>query len=127
MAAAPTVQHFINLEGQPFMALTTYRKNGQAVVTPVWFVEENGKLYVMTMATAGKAKRIRNTSTVLVAPCTRSGAMLGEAVPGSARILPAHEAERADKALSRKYGMMKRMFDLMGRGRARVFLEINPA
>lgn len=42
-----------------YINLTTFRRNGQAVATPVWFVALNGRLYISTNVNSGKAKRIR--------------------------------------------------------------------
>lgn len=118
---------FPNLVGQQYMSLTTYRKNGEGVATPVWFVEQEGRLYVYTGATAGKVKRIGHTSKVMVAPCTQTGEVLGEAAAGTARLLES-EAERkmADDALTRKYGLMKRLFSMLGklRGGQAAYIEI---
>lgn len=129
--SAPTVQTdrpFATLDGHNYMNLTTFRKTGVGVVTPVWFAEDGGRLYVMTQASAGKAKRIRNNGRVEVAPADRSGKPLGPAAPGQARLLSGAEADAANSLLSKKYGLMKRMFDLMGIGRknGRVFIEITP-
>ena len=65
------------IEGQKYISLTTFRKNGVAVSTPVWFGEDGGKLYVMSNHDAGKCKRIRNNPKVKVAPCT-----IRERLPG---------------------------------------------
>lgn len=46
-----------SIQGQKYISLTTFRKNGAAVHTPVWFGEEAGKLYVMTRSDSGKYKR----------------------------------------------------------------------
>jgi len=51
------------IQGQKYISLTTFRKNGAAVATPVWFGEGDGKLYIMTRSTFGKSKRIRNKPT----------------------------------------------------------------
>lgn len=56
------------ITGQKYISLTTFRKNGAGVATPVWFGEEDGKLYVMTRSDMGKTKRIRNNPHVRVAP-----------------------------------------------------------
>ena len=58
------------IQGQKYISLTTFRKTGAALSTPVWFGKEDGKLYVMTLSKMGKTKRIRNNSQVKVAPCT---------------------------------------------------------
>jgi PPOX class probable F420-dependent enzyme len=81
---------------------------------------------VLTQAKAGKAKRIRNNGQVHFAPCTVRGQELGPRVTGTARILSPDEAPTAIRALNRKYGLMKRMFDMFMRGE-RVYFEITPA
>ncbi len=120
------------LNGHQFMSLTTFRKTGAAVATPVWFAREGDRLYVMTQSESGKAKRIRsNTPDVTVAPCTSRGEVLGPAARGRARFLEGAEAEHARALLRRKYGLMWRAFNvyyrLRGQQRSAVFLEIVPA
>lgn len=95
-----------------FLALTTFRKNGQPVTTPVWFVEREGKLYVRTGARSGKVKRIRNETRVKVAPALRPGHLLAEARPGQARILGPEELTEVNRELSRRYGLQKKLVDL---------------
>ncbi len=63
-----------------YLALTTFRKDGRAVSTPVWFAHDGDRLVVITGRESGKAKRIRNGSRVLVAPCDMRGRPKGEAV-----------------------------------------------
>ena len=65
------------IAGQKYISLTTFRKNGVGVSTPVWFGEDGDKLYVMTRSDMGKAKRIRNNPRVRVAPCTIRGKVTG--------------------------------------------------
>jgi uncharacterized protein len=55
---------FAALRGQSFMRLTTYRKSGEPVATPVWFAEEGEKLYVTTDRISGKVKRLRHATRV---------------------------------------------------------------
>ncbi len=123
----PSDTPFPNLAGHQFMSLTTFRRNGIAVPTPVWFAERDGHLYVTTQAQAGKAKRVRATSRVTVAPCTMRGELLGEAVAGQARVLPESEAEHAHQILLAKYG--QQFTDVVSRNphAQRVFIEITPA
>lgn len=94
-----------------FLALTTFRKNGQGVTTPVWFVEREGKLYVRTGDRSGKVKRIRNDPRVQVAPALRPGHLLAEARPGQARILSPEELLEVNRELSRRYGLQKKLVD----------------
>lgn len=120
---------FESLRDARFMSLKTFRKNGDAVSTPVWFAQQEDKLYVMTLVDAGKVKRIRNNSTVEVAPCDMRGNLDEGAryIVGVARLLPAgDEANTANQYLNEKYGVMKRFFDLMQRSKQRVYIEISP-
>ncbi|NJN17284.1 MAG: PPOX class F420-dependent oxidoreductase [Oscillochloris sp.] len=116
------------LQGQQFMNLFTYRKTGEAVKTPVWFAQRGEKLYVTTTMSAGKIKRIRNNSRVLVGPADRSGRPLGPTSDGQARVLSASEASLAKDALDDKYGLFKAVFDFFGtvRGIDRAYIEITP-
>ncbi len=126
--AAPTATIFPHLHGHQYANLTTYRKSGVAVPTPVWFAIEpdaQGQevLYVVTGADSGKVKRIRNNPRVALEPSDQRGKTLGPSADGQARIIsdPA-EAQHAKAALDRKYGVVKRIFDLVvmqGLGRLR--------
>jgi PPOX class probable F420-dependent enzyme len=89
--------------GQKYISLTTVRKNGTKVATPVWFGEDSDKLYVMTRSTMGKVKRIRNNPLVEVAPCTVRGKVTGDKLFAHARILPPEEHVHARQAINRKY------------------------
>jgi PPOX class probable F420-dependent enzyme len=60
----------LTIRGRKYISLTTFRKNGVKVATPVWFGEDGDKLYVMTLSKMGKTKRIRNNPRVTVATCT---------------------------------------------------------
>jgi PPOX class probable F420-dependent enzyme len=95
------------IQGQKYISLTTLRKTGAGVATPVWFGEEDGKLYVMTRSDMGKTKRIRNNPQVRVAPCTIRGKVTGPEFPATARILRPEEHTRARKAINRKYWMSR--------------------
>ncbi len=97
---------------EKYMSLETFRKNGEGVKTPVWFAEEDGTLYVTTLSTTGKAKRIRNILRVRIAPCDRSGNIEGDWVEGQAKLLTGDEAKRADKLLDKKYGLAKKAFSV---------------
>jgi len=89
--------------GQKYISLTTFRKNGAAVPTPVWFGEEADRLYVMTRSDMGKTKRIRNNPQVRVAPCTIRGKVTGPEFPALARILPPQNHAQARQTINRKY------------------------
>jgi PPOX class probable F420-dependent enzyme len=95
------------IEGQKYISLATFRKNGVAVYTPVWFGEEGGKLYVTSEAGAGKCKRIRNNPKVRIAPCSIRGKITGPEFEATARILSAEEGLRAREIVRRKYWMAR--------------------
>jgi PPOX class probable F420-dependent enzyme len=112
---------------QQYLNIETFRKNGVSVRTPVWFVKEGDVLYVRTIATSGKVKRIRNNGKVNIAPCKMDGAVLGEWVPAKARELKDDDTGRkVDKMLDGKYGLMKKMFGLAAtlQGRQYTVLEL---
>jgi len=98
------------IHGQKYIRLATFRKNGTAVHTPVWFAEENGKLYNMTRSDSGKYKRIRNNPHVRIAPCTMRGKVTGPEFAATARILPPEDWASARKSLARKYWLMRLSF-----------------
>jgi len=95
------------IQGQKYISLKTFRKSGVGVATPVWFGEQDGKLYVMTRSDMGKTKRIRNNPQVHVAPCTIRGKVTGAEFAATARILPPEEHARARQAINRKYWMAR--------------------
>jgi PPOX class probable F420-dependent enzyme len=109
------------IQNQKYISLTTFRKNGVGVATPVWFGEEDGKLYVMTLSKMGKTKRVRNNPQVRVAPCTMRGKVTGPEFPATVRILPVEDQKHARQTINRKY-LMARLTSPFSR--ADVFLEI---
>jgi PPOX class probable F420-dependent enzyme len=95
------------LQGQKYISLGSFRKNGALVRTPVWFGEDSGKLYVMTSGKSGKYKRIRNHPRVRIAPATIRGKLTGPEFDATARILPSGEHARARKSINRKYWLAR--------------------
>ncbi len=102
-----------------YLSLETYRRTGQAVATPVWFVVDGGVIYVYSLADAGKVKRIRNNPRVRIAPCDVRGALKGAWLDATARIVDEREAAAAQKLLVAKYGWQKKLFDLLRKIRPR--------
>ena len=95
------------------MNLTTYRKTGEVVTTPVWFAQVEDRLYVYTQASSGKAKRLRNNPKVEVGPCNQRGKPLGPTVAATARILAPDDGKAVDQLLTKKYGLLKRLISLV--------------
>jgi PPOX class probable F420-dependent enzyme len=109
------------IRGQKYISLTTFRKSGETVATPVWFGEDGDELYVMTRSDMGKTKRIRNNPQVRVAPCTVRGKVTGPEVAAFARILPREQHARARQTINRKY-WLARLSSVWSRADA--FLEL---
>jgi len=105
MAMASTIP--AEIRGQRYISLSTFRKNGVAVRTPVWFAEENGKLYVMTNSKLGKYKRIRNNPAVKIASCTIRGKVTGPEFSATARIMRAEEFAAARQGIRAKYWLAR--------------------
>jgi PPOX class probable F420-dependent enzyme len=121
---------FAVLQGHKYISLTTFRKSGKPVSTPVRFGVESGKLYVVTGTKTGKFKRIRSNPKVQLAPCTMRGKVVGPTIEAVARILPADEWALAERALKRNRSSMMRIGIFLvrlsgGRGEP-VYLEIVP-
>lgn len=104
-----------DLDDPQYISLRTFRKNGTAVDTPVWAVEEGGKSYVWTQADSWKTKRIRNNSAVQIAVCDMKGTVEGEWIDAQATIDDdAAEEKKMRKRLAKKYGIMYWLFGVIG-------------
>jgi PPOX class probable F420-dependent enzyme len=99
---------------QKYMSLETFKKNGQGVKTPVWFVLHKNAFYVYTEADSWKVKRIRNHSRVRVAVCNMRGDVKGPWLDATASLIEGDERLAADKLLDRKY-FLKRVFNFLTR------------
>ena len=108
-----------------YVALTTFRRDGTPVTTPVWAAAEGECLYLFTNASAGKVKRLRNSSRATVAPCTASGKVTGAQLPAEAFNLASDQMPKVWKLLTKKYGMAARLF--VAYDRARALLRMQPS
>jgi PPOX class probable F420-dependent enzyme len=93
-----------------YVALTTYRRDGTPVTTPVWAAAEGESLYLFTNASAGKVKRLRNSSRAAVAPCTATGKVTGAQLPAEAFNLASDQMPKVWSLLIKKYGIAARLF-----------------
>jgi PPOX class probable F420-dependent enzyme len=118
---------FAYLEGHRYINLTTFRKSGEGVPTPVWFALHKGRLYITTEPESGKMKRIRNNPRVLVAPCNAWGKQKGESAQGLGRPVVDEPSGEAEAALHEKYRLWLAVFHLFGqRQYGEITLEIRP-
>lgn len=103
--------------GNPtYVALETFRKSGEGVVTPVWVAADGGKLHVWTVADSGKVKRIRNNGRVRIAVSDARGTPQSDWIEAQARILDGADDEAKQRQrLASKYGWQFHMFNFMNR------------
>lgn len=88
-----------------YVSLTTYRKDGTGVATPVWHVVSGGELFVVSNADAWKVKRIRNNSHTVVTVCNFRGKIAPDApsASGTARLLDETGTGTCRELLARRY------------------------
>ena len=99
-----------------YFSLTTYRRDGTGVETPVWFAGHDEKLYVFTDGTSYKVKRLRRDQRVRIARCDMKGKVTGPWHDGSCRIVEEPELiETAYAALGAKYGWQMTVVNLLSR------------
>lgn len=89
------------------LMLTTYRRDGTPVATPVNVAVDAGVAYVRTFDPSGKVRRIRNNADVEIAPSTLRGRPTGMPAPARARILQGDEAAHAAGLLAAKYPLLQ--------------------
>jgi uncharacterized protein len=125
VAAAPTGA-LDDLDRRKYCAVVSYRRDGEAVSTPVWFGTDDGKLYFRSLAGGYKLKRIARDDRVRVAPCTRRGRPVGPPFEGRARILEPAEAEAAERRIQANYGAFRRLYERAIKDADARYVEITP-
>ena len=115
---------------QRTVLLTSYRRDGAGIGTPVNIAVEGDRAFVRTFDSAWKLKRIRNNPLVEIAPSTNTGKATGTSLRSRARILTGDEAARASRAIDKKYpvlhGIVVPLIHRM-RGNTTVHFELTPA
>ncbi|MEV8639048.1 PPOX class F420-dependent oxidoreductase [Streptosporangium sp. NPDC051023] len=104
-----------DLAAEQYVSVTTFRKNGAAVPTPVWAALDGDGMVIWTVASSGKVKRVRADPRVVVAACDVRGNTRGEQVGGRASELPAEETERVRRLILKKYGLTARVLMIVSR------------
>jgi PPOX class probable F420-dependent enzyme len=92
-----------------YLSLTTFRRDGTPVATPVWLARQGDELMVFTASSSGKAKRLRNDGRVLLAPCDMRGRPTGDTVEGTARLQDDAETAVTLQLIRRRYGLQARL------------------
>jgi hypothetical protein len=93
-----------------YVSLTTYRRDGTAVATPVWLAMNGSEMFIVSDADAGKVKRIRSNGRVTVTICDIRGRIAPGAASadGEARLLNDADTQTGRALIARKY-MMSRL------------------
>jgi uncharacterized protein len=105
-----------NLGEQKFVSLTTFKRNGDAVASPMWIVAEGDRLWAWTPADAWKVKRIRRDPRVTLTACGRTGNVQPGApvIDATAEVITdAGEVTRVESLIKRKYGLEFRIVTLI--------------
>ena len=119
-----------------YLNLETFRRNGAAVRTPVWFAAEEGAaggpmtLYVYSTADAGKTKRVRNSPVARIAACDMRGTVSGPWFDAVATLVTGAEFDRAMRLLNQKYFAWKQLLNLSARlfrPKPRAVIALRPA
>ena len=136
MAATQIGGAFDALDQYEFLNLTTFRRSGKPVTSPLWFVRDGERLYLTTFVETGKIKRLRANDRAEVAPATRGGTTLGPAIPARARFAAdLAESERGRRLFQQRYGWQFRYLDPLfglvarwnGGGGKRIYFLLDPA
>ena len=97
------------ISDEKYVLLTTFRKSGDGVSSPVWIAPlPDGGAGFTTEPDAGKVKRIRNTPRVTLQPCSATGKVKpgAEVVEATAAVILGADAQPIQKAIHRKYWVM---------------------
>ena len=97
---------------QKYINLETYKRDNTPIKTPVWFVIDNGLVYIITRESTGKVKRLKNNQNVRIVPCSFKGEIKSEWVNGKAQKIMGSEADKVIKIRKKKYGFVVRLSGL---------------
>ncbi|MDJ0769838.1 MAG: PPOX class F420-dependent oxidoreductase [Ilumatobacter sp.] len=105
------------LQDEKYMLLTTYRKNGTPVPTPVWVADlGDGKVGFYTSSGSGKAKRLAHTAKVTVQPSDARGNVKDgtDAIEATAELVTGDELADITAKIKAKYGFMTKITKFLG-------------
>lgn len=104
------------VKNEKYVLLTTYRKDGTPVPTPVWAAADGDELVLWSERKAGKVKRIRRDGTVQVQGCDFRGKQThGPVFSGQARLLDSEDSARVRRLIARRYGVIGQVTMFFGR------------
>ena len=94
------------LAGERYVSVTSFRRDGLGVATPVEFVMQADAIFFRTLPDCGKVKRMRREPRVLIAACTMRGKVKGHKIAGTAALLSPKETQALMPAFEAKYGRL---------------------
>jgi PPOX class probable F420-dependent enzyme len=87
-----------------YLSITSFKRDGTGVATPVWFVSDGRRLFAFTDLHSAKIRRIHRNQRVLVSSCRVNGKLRREPVPARADVLTApSELDRVQRLLLARY------------------------
>ena len=99
-----------------YLSVTSFKRDGTGVATPVWFVSDGTRLFAFTDLHSAKVRRIRRNPFVLVAPCRVDGKLRRKPVSALAEVLTEEaDLERVQKLLLARYKISYRVVMLFYR------------
>ncbi len=108
----------MGLGDEKYILLTTFKRDGTGVPTPVWAVPlDGGKVGFWTSSGSGKAKRLAHTERVTVQPCDARGNVKDGSQPTDASAALVEGAELAEirRKVQDKYGFMTKVTKVLGK------------
>jgi len=88
------------------MLLTTFKRDGSPVATPVHVIVNGDRAYFRTWDPNGKSKRLRHTARVEVTPCSLLGHTIGPTLRACAQRLDGQAARHAARALAHRFPVL---------------------
>jgi uncharacterized protein len=114
------------LDHARYISLTTFKRDGSPVASPVWVTGKDGNYVFTTGGKAWKTKRLLHNSSVEVRVCSMRGRVQPSATRyvGTGQVADSAVAvAAAEQALAAKYGwqfnatkLVDRLKELVGRG-----------
>jgi len=115
----PVERHAADLEALfpgRYLSVTSFKRDGTGVATPVWFVSDGSRLFALTDLHSAKVRRLRHNPQALVAPCSANGKLRRQPLPARVELLTAiPELERVQKLLGERYKISYRVVMLIRR------------
>jgi PPOX class probable F420-dependent enzyme len=97
-----------------YLSVTSFKRDGSGVATPVWFVSDGRRLFALTDVHSAKVRRIRRNPSVLIASCRADGKLRSEPLPARAEVLTdIPDLERVQRLLIERYQISYRLVMLI--------------